>query len=306
MTVSPENIARTPILTDSLSEVLAAVRFIGGHVEAHTSEGNSSPAFRSGERSLLIVRSGTLLMRCGDVGPQETELHAGDIVLLAYGSDFSVSYPARPPESGTLRAGRDKQAKHCAWLRGTFHLDERLSGRLLSSLPKVMILRHVTHGAMDWLETSSRFALDEIEAREPGGKVMISRIIELLLIRVLRLWALDPAARASWLVGATDPAIGRALGIMHGAPERKWTVSELAWNAGLSRSVFANRFVALVGEPPLRYLIGLRLDKAAELLQRTRLTISEVSEATGYESEAAFSRAFKLRFGSSPSRWRRQ
>lgn len=304
MIVSLENIAQTPDLTDSLSDVLASVRFIGGHVEAHTSEATSRAAFVSGERSLLIVRSGTLLLRCDNVGIPETELHAGDIVLLAYGSDFSVSYPARRSEP--LSADGDEPVEPCEWLRGTFHLDDRLSGRFLSSLPELMILRHVNHGAMDWLETSSRFALDEIQTPEPGSKIMISRIIELLLIRVLRLWAQDPAAQASWLVGATDPAIGSALGAMHGAPERKWTVSELARKAGLSRSVFAGRFVALVGEPPLRYLIGLRLDKASELLQRTKQTISEVTEATGYESEAAFSRAFKAKFGSSPSQWRRK
>ena len=145
----------------------------------------------------------------------------------------------------------------------------------------------------------------EIETRAPSCVIMISRIVELLLIRVLRLWALDPAAQSSWLVGATDRAIGRTLGMMHAAPDRRWSVPELARTVGLSRSVFARRFVTLVGQPPSRYLIRLRLDKAAELLQQTKQTISEVAQASGYQSEAAFSRALKLRFGCSPSRWRR-
>ncbi|WP_411749763.1 AraC family transcriptional regulator [Serratia marcescens] len=293
MTNPIENFAHTPDLTDALSDVLTSVRFTGGHIEAHVSCSSEEITFGRGERSMLIIRRGTLLLRCKDAGPDPIELHEGDVVLLAFGSDFSVS-----PFPMTAEGGE--------WLRGTFHLDERLSGRLLSCLPTVMILRRVKHGVMDWLETASRFALSEIEMREPGGAVMISRIMELLLIRVLRLWALEPTAQASWLSGAADTAIGRALSLMHFAPEKAWSVSELANAACLSRSVFAARFVALVGLPPLRYLIGLRLDKAAELLQRTKRSIADVAEDTGYTSEAAFSRAFKLRFGSSPSHWRRR
>lgn len=304
----PKCIAQTPDLADvdALSEVLGSVRFIGGHIEAHSSRLPREAAFASGDRSLVIVRRGVLLFQCQDADDTPIELHKDDIVLLAFGSEFSISYPTSAPASDGADRDGGPSTEVCEWLRGTFNVDERLSDRLLSCLPKVMVLRRVTRDAVDWLETASKFALAEIETREPGAAVMISRIVELLLIRVLRLWALDPTAQASWLVGATDSAIGRALGVMHAAPDRKWSVAELARTVGLSRSVFAAHFVALVGQPPLRYLIGLRLDKAAELLQRTEETIAEVAEATGYDSEAAFSRAFKLRFGCSPSRWRQR
>ncbi|MBK4215732.1 AraC family transcriptional regulator [Paracoccus caeni] len=304
MTVTRENIAQTPDLPDALSDVLTSIRFIGGNMEAYSSDLSAMTVFDSAERSLLIVRSGSVLLHCDAFGQQPAKLERGDVALLASGSAFAVSYPPLSPEAGTSKA---KPAfGDCVWLRGTFHIDERLSYRLLACLPKVIILRQITDGAMDWLETASRFALQEIETREPGGAIMISRIVELLLIRVLRLWAQEPDARASWLSGASDPAISRALSAMHAQPARAWTVSELARAAGMSRSVFAGRFATLVGEPPLRYLIGLRLDKAAEMLQRTTRRISEVAEAAGYNSEAAFSRAFKLRYGTSPSQWRRQ
>lgn len=289
-----KNIAHTPDLMDALSDVLTSVRFSGGHIEAYSTGAAHELTFERHERSLLIVRSGTLLFHCRDAGAEPVELYEGDIVLLAYGSNFSLSLPEPLPETG------------CEWLRGTFYLDERLCERLLCCLPKVIILRRVSQGAMDWLETASRFILSEIQMPGPGGAVMVSRLMELMLIRVLRLWALEPKAQASWLLGAMDPAIARALNVMHSAPEKAWSVAGLAKAAGLSRSVFAARFVALVGQPPSRYLIGLRLDKGAELLQRTKRTIAQVADNTGYTSEAAFSRAFKLRFGTSPSRWRQQ
>ncbi|MGE0283614.1 MAG: cupin domain-containing protein [Rhizobiaceae bacterium] len=312
MIESLKYIAQTPDFADvdALSEVLGSVRFTGGHVEAHSSRLPGAQAFSSGDRSLLIVRTGTLRLACQEAGADPIELHEGDVVLLAFGSSFSISYPAvvaetHLPTDGENQSG-DPAGGKCEWLRGTFDVDARLSERLLVCLPKVMVLRQVRRDAMGWLEIASQFALAEIEAREPGAAVMISRIVELLFIRLLRLWAVDPRAQASWLVGATDPAIGRALGVMHARPDRGWSVAELARIAGLSRSVFAAHFVRLVGHPPLRYLIGLRLDKATELLRTTDKTIVEVAIAVGYDSEAAFSRAFKLRFGRSPSRWRRQ
>lgn len=297
MTVSSEYFAQTPDLSDSLSDVLTAVRFTGGHLSLHKAAPLTSVAFDAGQRSLLIVRTGTLRLRC-DAGEDEIELGEGDIVLLPFASGFSLAASAQPARANTAHAS-------AAWLRGTFHLDPHFAERLLSCLPHVMVLRQVDHGAMDWLETASRFALSEIQTPEPGAAVMVSRILELLLIRVLRLWAKEPKAQASWLLGAADPAIGRALSAMHLAPAQPWSVAELAKVAGLSRTVFASRFLTLVGQPPLRYLIGLRLDKAAELLKRTRQSLWEVAEATGYTSDAAFSRAFRARFGQSPAQWRK-
>ncbi|HDR2353298.1 TPA: AraC family transcriptional regulator [Enterobacter roggenkampii] len=293
MTQKTKNFAHTPVLTDALSDILTSVRFSGGYIEAYDSDVHSGASFDMKERSMLIVRKGTLLFQCDAVGSEPIKLCEGDIVLLAYGSNFSISYPPNFSEKSE-------------WLRGTFHLDAKLSERLLGCMPKVILLSEVAHAAMDWMETASHFILSEIQSPGPGGKVMISRLMELMFIRVLRIWALEPSADASWLQGANDPAIARALSAIHTMPEKAWTVPELAKAAGLSRSVFAERFSNLVGLPPSRYLIGLRLDKAAELLLNTKRSIVQIAEHTGYTSEASFSRAFKLRFGYSPSRWRKQ
>lgn len=307
MMESPDYLAETPDSEpfDALSEVLEAVRFVGGRIEEHASDAPGRATFSGGDRSLLIVRSGHLRIHSADLGETPIELGRRDIALFAFGSTFSISYPEPVSPEGDRREENEASAGVCEWLHGTFHIDEALAGRLVSALPKVVILRGIAVDAMDWLEIASAFALAEVRAREPGSSVMISRIIELLLVRVLRLWAIDPDSQPSWLVGAIDPAVGRALGVMHSSPGREWSVKELAQVAGLSRSVFTARFVPRVGLPPIKYLNGLRLDKAAEILRRTSWTITEVSEAVGYASDAAFSRAFKLRFGVSPSQWRR-
>ena len=300
MTRTPDNNAQTlrSPKVDALSEGLEAVRFAGGHIAAHVSHRTDNAVCSESLRSLIVVRKGMALFRGGARG-EPVNLGPGDIVLLAFGSSFSMSW--RGPPADEVQAARAP----CEWLHCTFDLDAPLSGRLLGCLPEMVVLRQLGGSAMHWLEIASMFALVEIEADEPGASVMIARIVELLIIRVLRLWAVDPAAPASWLVGATDPAIGRALAAMHACADRQWTVPRLAEMVGMSRSVFAKRFVELVGQPPLRYLTGLRLDKAAELLRRTGGSIGEIAAAVGYESEPAFSRAFKDRHGLSPSHWRR-
>lgn len=303
MTNPPDFIAQTPdsAVVDALSEVLDSVRFVGGQISAHRPLPSDRPMRVSGIRSLLIVRAGSFQFRCDDAGTEPIVLHPGDLVLLAFESAFSMS-PAKPsPGSGNGIA----LSETCEWLHCTFDLDASLSSRLLSCLPKVVRLHHAGGGAMDWLDITAAFALAETGLNEPGAAVMVSRLIEVLLIRVLRLFAVDLTAPTSWLTGATDPSIGRALGVMHATPGRHWSVPELARTATLSRTVFARRFVETVGEPPLRYLTALRLDKAAELLQRTDNSLADISEAVGYSSEPAFSRAFKARFGTSPSLWRK-
>lgn len=297
MTIYPKYFAQTPDApqTDALSDVLAAVHFVGGHITSHALRPTDAPVRSGGLRSLLILRKGHARFTCDETNEAIT-FGAGDVLLLAFGSPFQISAVVDP--AGT-------QTDICELLHCTFDLDARLAGRLLGCLPRMLLLRDLGGGAMDWLEVASMFALVEIEANEPGAAVMIARIVELLLIRVLRSWAVDPAAPASWLAGATDPAIGRVLTLLHARPAQAWTVPQLARDAGLSRSVFAKRFTDLVGEPPLRYLIGLRLDKAAELLRRTDHSIAEIAAATGYDLEPAFSRAFKHRYGLSPSHWRR-
>jgi len=134
---------------------------------------------------------------------------------------------------------------------------------------------------------------------------MVARILDLLFIQILRAWAAGTDAEPNWLAGALDPQIGPALSAIHRGPGHDWTVEELARACNLSRSAFAARFVARVGKPPATYLAHVRLDAATDLLRDTSLPVTLIAKNVGYTSEAAFSRAFKHRYGTPPARWRR-
>lgn len=276
---------------DALSEVLESIRLKGGRMEQLSLPAPAASHFAAGHRSLLIVVEGTLLVQPGE--GEKVRLESGDVLLLPLGQAFSVNAIA----DGGSTAGAQ-------WLWGTFEFDAKLAGRFMPVLPDAMVIRTVDSKAFTWLAIASQFAVAEIATPEPGSAVMISRIVELILIRLLRLWAASPELQPSWLAGAMDGALAASLAAMHADPGRKWSVPQLARIAGMSRSAFADRFNRIVGQPPSRYLIGLRLDKAAEILRAKNHRISEVATLAGYESEAAFSRAFKLRFGNAPSGWR--
>jgi len=115
-----------------------------------------------------------------------------------------------------------------------------------------------------------------------------------------------PPERSGWLAGLRDPQIGRALALLHARPAEAWSAEMLATEVGMSRSGFAERFATLVGQPPMQYLTLWRMHVAAQRLREGRSTVAQVGFAVGYESEAAFSRAFKRQFDTSPAAWRRQ
>src|SRR5215467_430120 len=135
---------------------------------------------------------------------------------------------------------------------------------------------------------------------------MLGRLTELMFVEILRQYMYQlPAGQGGWLAGLKDPNVGKALRLIHANPERNWTVRELARKAATSRSVLAQRFTELVGESPMRYLARWRIQLAKQLL-RDGTNIAEVSGQIGYESEAAFNRAFKRTTGSPPASWRRK
>ncbi len=129
---------------------------------------------------------------------------------------------------------------------------------------------------------------------------MVSRLIDVLIIRCIRTWAKSLGARQGWIGALSDARVSRAVAALHGDPARNWLVEELASVAGMSRSRFAELFVQIVGEPPLRYLHRWRLATASDLLRKSNLPVKEIAHSVGYESEAAFSRAFKTMFGTTP------
>jgi len=165
----------------------------------------------------------------------------------------------------------------------------------------------VSQGALGpWVESSFRLAAEEISQGVVQSPDTLARLVELLFVESVRHY-LDslPEEENSWLLHAGDVRLSAALRLMHNRMEHPWTIDELAREAGMSRSSFAARFTESMQESPMRYLTRLRLNKACRLLQQPTSSISRISGQVGYESEAAFNRAFKREFGLPPAEWRR-
>jgi AraC-like DNA-binding protein len=185
---------------------------------------------------------------------------------------------------------------------GSFQFQSPAESPLLSLLPPLI---HIRGAAEEWLASILQLLVYEARHGGPGAKAMISRLTDLIFVQAVRIWMESkPSDQAGWLGALRDPQIGTALGLIHRAPDRAWSVSALAREVAMSRSPFAARFTALVGEPPLAYLTRWRMHLAQSLLQSDSLSVSEVAGRVGYESAAAFSKAFKRRFGQAPGAYR--
>lgn len=303
---------------DLLSELLRSVRLSGERMAVYAPSGPFSVGF-SGVGTLHLVEEGEVLLRI-DGSPQAERARHGDVILLPRGDAHHISGTGEPapatriaPATRSAAAdGSDGSAPQDAaasgpprWLCGTFTIGDPRASHLLASLPPVIVLRGGGGPALEGLEVARRMILLEMESPSQGSAVMVARILDLLFIQILRAWAAGTGAEPNWLAGALDPQIGPALGAVHRDPGHDWSVEELARTCSLSRSAFAARFAARVGKPPATYLAHVRLDAAADLLRGTSLAVGAVGDRVGYTSEAAFSRAFKQRYGRSPALWRR-
>jgi AraC-like DNA-binding protein len=303
MTDSPEYLADPPELEDAasgpsnqphdlLSELLRSVRLGGERIVAYAPPRTFSIGF-SDTGSLHIVEEGELVLRI-DGEPHAEHLNRGDVVLLPRGDPHHISDATENDALGQPR-----------WLCGTFTIGDPQASHLLASLPAVIILRGTGGPALEGLEVARRMLVVEMESPSQGSAVMIARILDLIFIQIMRTWAAGTNTEPNWLAGALDPQIGPALSAIHRDPGHDWTVEELARACNLSRSAFAARFAARVGKPPATYLVHVRLDAATGLLRETSLPVALVAKNVGYTSEAAFSRAFKNRYGRPPAHWRR-
>jgi len=245
-------------------------------------------------------------------------LEEGDFVLLPFGdrhtlaSDPSVAadpfglsnvldgraHPTVKPV--VIEGGGAPSTMVCGYVRS----DDLLFHPFLKVLPPVIVERARGPDSSALVAAMTRQIVAEADAARPGAEALLSRVMELLFIETVRReFARMPAEKQGWLRAFDDPVVGRALGFLHAAPERRWTVEELAREAGASRSVLADRFRDLIGEPPMHYLQGWRLQLAADRLDAGE-AIAAVAAAVGYESEAAFNRAFRKALGTTPGAWR--
>ncbi len=189
---------------------------------------------------------------------------------------------------------------------GFLGCDARPFNPLLASLPRMLRLRRPRGDRRDLLDPLIDLTMEQAQTSSPGSRGVSLRLSELMFIELLRRYIDAPGPKpAGWLSALQDPPIGRALGALHKSPSDPWTVEVLARMAGLSRTIFAERFSRLTGHPPLRYLMLWRMHLAAQMLAENTLPVAEIGYRVGYSSESAFSRGFKRTVGVSPDEWRR-
>ena len=185
--------------------------------------------------------------------------------------------------------------------------DARLARMLLGGLPPLIRVNVRGSNAGIWLEASVRYALAEARSPRPGGAGVLAKLAEVLFIEVLRLYMNGQReGRTGWLAGVNDRIVGAALNALHKSPAQAWTLEDLARAAGTSRSVLAERFQLLVGSSPMQYLTQWRMLLAANLLCRSNAPLARIAEDVGYQTDTAFSRAFRREYGAPPAAWRKR
>jgi len=260
--------------------------------------------------------------RClgGILGEPPAPLQAGDVICFPQGDPHVLSSApgmrAGPAPSSFDALRGQPMPFHVKYGRGETEVelvcgfigcDVRPFNPLLSALPRVLRASDRDGPRRGWLSSFVEVAEAESRSPGPGAAGVLSRLSELMFVELVRrhLEALAPA-RTGWLAGLADAHVGRALSALHARPAERWTLDRLAREAGLARSSLAERFAALLGQPPMAYLTRWRMQLAAGLLARSHEVVGSIAAQVGYESEAAFNRAFKKATGVPPAAWRRR
>lgn len=251
-------------------------------------------------------------------GTPETVLHAGDVIVFPHGdAHLMASAPGVAPGGATdlpallkrrprmLRYGGGGAATR--FVCGYLVCDPRLCRSIFLALPQVLIVSLRNDGKKDWLEHSIHYAVAEAASPRPGGEGVLAKLSEVLFVETLRRYiARLPPEQTGWLAGLRDRPVASALALMHERPAHDWTLEELARECGTSRSVLSERFSHFVAQSPMGYLTRWRMALAANLLRNSSMSLCRISAEVGYQTDTAFSRAFRREFGVPPATWRRR
>jgi AraC-like DNA-binding protein len=295
---------------DLLSDILRFVQLNGERVLTTEFRSGFNVEFLQGPAYIHVVQEGELCVTVE--GREPLKLFAGDIVVLPHPTRYRLSDGGRTgateaplevmasgPTVPVIKHGQGAIAART--ISATFQFENKGGvSPLLDLLPEVIHIAKDADQSAVLIRDVAQFLPVEQAAQEPGAALMISRVIDVLIIRCIRTWAKSLGAPQGWIGALADARVSRAVAAIHRDPAKSWSVEALASVAGMSRSRFAEIFLATVGEPPLRYLHRWRLGMAFDLLRKSNLPVAEVAHAIGYESEAAFSRAYKTMFGTTP------
>jgi AraC-like DNA-binding protein len=269
-------------------------------------------------------------------GHPVTTMEGGDVIVFPRGDQHTMhsrGSTTSTPLTSIVSVGRHDEplqlsygggGRESRFVCGYLNCDQRF-GPLVEALPTMLVVRSrddysaieaidasgsrptlVPQGSGTWLGTTLKFTINEARAARPGNAAMLGRLTELMFVEILREYMHRlPSNQGGWLGGLNDPHVGKALRLLHKDPVRDWTVDELAREVAVSRSVLAQRFTELVGDTPMRYLANWRMQLAKQLMREGTSNIQEVAARVGYDSEAAFNRAFKRATGSPPAAWRK-
>jgi AraC-like DNA-binding protein len=281
---------------------------------------NLAPALSPGAPHLVIyhfVVEGSGFVRVHD--GSTLRLSAGDVVVLPHGDAHAMSSTetVRDAETTAILSKlktRDLKTMQAGgggavtrFVCGFMACDPVLCRPILQGLPSAFKVSLRSDGSGRWLENSILHLVEESASGHAGSEAMLAKLSEALFVDTLRRYMTGlPEQEIGWLAAARDPLVGRSLTLLHRRAQHPWTIAELAREVGLSRSALVERFTRYLSEPPMAYLMRWRLQLAARALTATSRGVAEIAADVGYESEAAFNRAFKREFGLPPARYRRQ
>lgn len=316
---------------DALSDVLRVARLTGG-VFLHGDftapwciAGRVTPEVCGpflGAPSHLIayhyVVDGEMFVAVAGAERDGVTLRSGEVVLLPHndvhlmGSELlNPPVPAdqliRPTEGGGLFSiGHGGGGRPTRIVCGYLGCDGSEGNPVIATLPRMLTFDLDSGSSGEWMRSTFQFAAQEVAAGRPGSEAVLAKLSELLFVEAVRRHAESmPEGETGWLAGLKDPYVARSLALFHCDVARDWTVESLSREVGLSRSALADRFVRLIGMAPIQYLGRWRMQVASQKLRTTNASLARIADEVGYESEAAFSRAFKRTFGSAPASWRR-
>ncbi|WP_280350207.1 AraC family transcriptional regulator [Nocardia abscessus] len=249
------------------------------------------------QHQAVAIGVGDIAVIRGDVPYTVADHPATTSSLVVTSADYCPGAEGVERAAGPARTCGTPSEEAAVLVSGAFERRGELSERLLRTLPAVLVVPR-EEGPYPSVETVA----EEVARDRPGQQLVLDRLLDLMLVSALRSWFDNPDADApAWCRALDDPVVGAALRLLHDTPAHPWTVAELASKVGVSRAALARRFTALVGEPPMSYLTGWRIDSAANLLRETDHTVGTIARKVGYANAFALSVAFKRLRGTRPS-----